>query len=1508
MSSTRFSKIEIAIIDNPIILPPEVSVRDAIAQVVADNSSATLEWGGDDVERGFSVSRGSERSCCVLVVEEHRAIGIVTERDLMAAVLRAEAPDTIALREVMSPASLTWHRADINQQADLRAIWQQMRQQGVTIVPVLDDRDQPIGIISETSLLYALQGDALHEPSDVGGESALREYRSVDEVDERGESNATEAIDPPDRAVPDAIATSATIATWREHAARYRALFEDAHDAILIANLDGYITDVNYQAEIMFGYSRQELIGLHQSELHPPEDFDNTSAGFREVLQEKIKTAKNIRILCKNKQIKYVDIRSKMIQLGDRPIIQGIFHEVTQQSRIEETLRVLTKQTEDKQGEQFFLALVQAIAQALSVDYVFLVELTDENLTTLAIYSQGKLQSNMTYSPENSPCECVLKHGSFICKSGLQQRFPSDQHLFRMAAESYVGIALLDQKGEAIGNLFVINKKPMENTQYILSILGVFAARAAAELERQRANKQLEKLNQDLEETLVKQTQELREREHFLNTLLNLEDFPISIFWKDRNSVYFGCNRAFLRDANLNSLDEVIGKNDYEMPWRLTDADKYRLDDREVIDSNCPKLGIIETQARADGRQIWVETNKIPFHDLDGNVTGVLGLYQDITDRQQAEYELQHISTRLNLAVQSAQIGIWEWNISTNVLIWDEQMFALYGMEKSPMICNAYEVWLSCIHPGDTEQTNKATQQALAGQADYDIEFRIVRPDGEIRLLQANAIVQRDAEGQPICMIGVNYDITDLKRTEQQLRQKLETINAAVESIAIIQDDRFTLINPAHIKLFGYDQADELLGKSWKILYEPDEIARFEQDILPVLMRDRVWQGEAIGRRKDGSTFTQGLSLTLSEENALICMCRDITARKQAEQQLRDAKETAEVADRAKSNFLALMSHEIRTPINGVIGLAYLMQQTQLDDQQQEYLTNLSYSAQSLSQIVNDILDFSKVEAEKLSLDTIKFELDEVLARLKAVLALKASEKHLDLQFEIGETVPRSLVGDPLRLGQVAINLVSNAIKFTDRGSVTICIEERDRNDTITRLRFTVRDTGIGLTPAQIKTLFEPFTQVDPSASRLQGGTGLGLTICQKLVELMGGSIEVQSELGKGSAFFFELTFAYDAANDQLQQSQLQQNQLQPSQLQQSLDLNEQCGYRENTGHTHAVNSSTTHPKEERSGEPSSIDLRPMKYPPAYSVLKDASVLLVEDNDVNQLVARKVLEQFGMKVELAVNGRKAIAQVLHHHYDLILMDIRMPEMDGLEATRQIRRLSRLGNIQTQYLKTVPIIAMTAHAFKSDQQRSLEAGMNDHLSKPIDPEILCKTLVDWLKKSRDSDPSPSPSPSFTRSVSPQATLTPIASPTPTPSPTSQTILSNPSLTMLPGLDVAEGLARVYDDIQLYQDLLKLFDEIYQPFASDLRTAFQQCEYGQVIHLIHTLKGAAANVSAMAVMTQSEQVLQMLRTQTDGRPTLQFESDEIVELLRSLDLTLSSIAHAADVLAAGFDPSI
>lgn len=386
---------------------------------------------------------------------------------------------------------------------------------------------------------------------------------------------------------------------------------------------------------------------------------------------------------------------------------------------------------------------------------------------------------------------------------------------------------------------------------------------------------------------------------------------------------------------------------------------------------------------------------------------------------------------------------------------------------------------------------------------------------------------------------------------------------------------------------------------------------------------------------------------------------------------LRQAKEMAEAGTRAKGEFLARMSHEIRTPMNAILGLLYLCLQTELTSVQSGYVDKARQSAQNLLGIINDILDFSKIEAQKLDIFHMPFSMKTVLDNVKAVVQVKAQEKNIELQWHIAPDVPQHLLGDALRLHQVLVNLCGNAIKFTDSGSVSTkisryCTQGEDF------VRVAVSDTGLGLTQEEQSQLFVPFSQMDGSITRRHGGTGLGLVISKQLVELMGGSIGVSSEKNVGSVFYFTLP----CVAAQVEQSSSPQKPVGPAILPHSLD-----GYR---------------------------------------------VLLVEDNEINQLVAEQVLQQAGMEVIIACNGAEACTLAEQEFFDVILMDVQMPVMDGLEATRRIRA-------QARTRLHPPIIAMTANAMNSDRERSLQAGMNDHITKPFEPDSLVRVLKKWLRK-------------------------------------------------------------------------------------------------------------------------------------------------------------------------------
>ena len=501
--------------------------------------------------------------------------------------------------------------------------------------------------------------------------------------------------------------------------------------------------------------------------------------------------------------------------------------------------------------------------------------------------------------------------------------------------------------------------------------------------------------------------------------------------------------------------------------------------------------------------------------------------------------------------------------------------------------------------------------------------------------------------------------LLNLQKSESKLRHLFE---AVTDGIVISKDGLIIDVNPAFLTLFGYER-EEIIGKSIGLIVPAENRSSILQDVEQGVTKKL----ELLCEKKDGTAILvegTGRTLIINDEKIRMTSMRDITARKTYELALKNSESRALAATKAKSEFLANISHELRTPLNGIMGMAGLLEDTTLNSEQKTYVDIVKSSADNLLSLVNDILDFSKIEAQKLTFEKIPFEVKSALNDIVQLLGPSASKKGIMILSNVDDRVPASIIGDPTRIRQVLLNLVNNAVKFTFTGSVKINILQRKHDQNMSHLRFEIIDTGIGIPPKAIEEMFRPFSQVDASTTRKFGGTGLGLSICKQLVEMMGGKIGVESAEGKGSTFWFEISFEVASVKSQ--------------QANETKMDHEQARYR---------------------------------------------ILIAEDNAVNGMIARVMLEKHGHSITLVGNGKEALDALEMAPYDLVLMDCQMPEMDGYEATHRIR------NAFDREWNGIPIIAMTANAMAGDREKCLAAGMNSYISKPMKREDLIKEILE-----------------------------------------------------------------------------------------------------------------------------------------------------------------------------------
>ena len=906
----------------------------------------------------------------------------------------------------------------------------------------------------------------------------------------------------------------------------------------------------------------------------------------------------------------------------------------------------------------------------------------------------------------------------------------------------------------------------------------------------------------------------------------------------------------------------------------------------------------------------------------DGKVDGLVVAFQDISERKKNELFIRLTQERLNLSLDGSNLALWDWDISADRVFLSDRWALMIGEERQEMTLSSEQLFRR-VHHDDMRMLGEQLEAVFKGKSEfYSVEFRIENNRGGWTWIHTHGkVVERDANGRATRMTGTNADVTERKLSEEQLLKsetKLRTLyESSSDAVMLLDDSGFIDCNPAALSMFGCATRAVLCAQKPASLSPtiqpggPDNPEGIDSNSLLKLHLGVAresgehryeWQ---YSRLDNGYTFDADVLLNAFEldgQQVLQATVRDITERKKVEVAILQAKEAAEQASQIKSDFLSNMSHEIRTPMNGIIGMTELALDTELNGEQREYLSLVKSSADSLLHIINDILDFSKIESGKMSIELIDFSLEQLMRDTMKSLAVRAHQKDLELLLHVAPDAPRRLIGDPGRLRQVIVNLVGNAIKFTEQGEVEVEVKMlASKSPGHADMRFSVRDTGIGIPREKFKSIFESFSQADTSTTRRFGGTGLGLTISAQLIELMGSHIELDSVVGEGSVFHFTLSMEVvsadpaadyqqtgrivgmpvlvaddNATNRRLLEEMLRNWKMAPTVVADGVmalaemeraalagrpyplalldvqmpgmdgfELAERIRqHPEYAGATvmmltsegqrgHAarckelgVSSYLMKPVSQSELLDSIMTALGIPQQQANTLITKHSLresrrklhlLLAEDNKVNQTLAIRLLEKLGHSVTLANNGVEALQRWQSGtHFDAILMDVDMPEMNGYEATEHIRQQ------EAQTGGHIRIVAMTAHAMQGAREECLSHGMDGYLTKPIDTELLWREL-DELAQSTEGK---------------EAVIAPKKK--------------------LAVANFAKARELMDDSRELFEEIVALFKTDALPHLQAVHDGLASGDANAVKHGAHALKGMVSIFAAERTMAAAQQV--------------------------------------------------
>jgi PAS domain S-box-containing protein len=1301
------------------------------------------------------------------------------------------------------------------------------------------------------------------------------------------------------------------------------ALVESSADAIVVQDREATILTWNRAAEEILGYTAAEAIGKNWSMMVVPERWHLIRQGMDRVLRGELFQVQRGVAVCKDGHLIPVSVRSWPIRnhLGEIVAISTNLRNVAQQDEAEKMRALLA-------------AVVESSADAIGSGALDGTILSwNRSAEQLLGYSSaeliGKKFSVLVHEARLNPFTGILE------RVARGERIPP------------YDTVLMSKSGAGVPtSLSIFPLRDSDGT--------VVGASGIAHDLRPR----------------IETERKLRASEEQFRKVFEEAPYGISVVGMDGR--YRMVNKAFCQIVGYRR--EAL----LQMTWMdLTIEDDLPTSQRMVDQLEQEPGETAEWEKRylrSDGNEIWVRLKICLLHDGQGAPAEMVIHVEDVTSRREGEEQLRNVTERLSLATRAGGVGVWDYDVEHSRVEWDDQMLRLYGMRREDFT-GSFSDWKDELHPEDRESTEQAFAAAIRGEKDFDAEFRVVWPDESIHTIRALGKIKRLATGHAMHVIGTNWDITEQKRVEKELRESEERYHATFDQagVGIIHtglDGRILLCNRRFAEIVGYTP-EEVLQATFQQITLPDDLESSLKTLGQLIdgsARVPSWEKRYVC--KDGSIAWVRLTSSVLRDSQgkplhFISIVEDIHEQKKAEASLREARErsaalqqavlqlqleaaqqtndlhrlileaagegiygfdsegritfanpsagkmlgyaaeemigqqshemhhhfcadgtpyplelcpmfltlrdgvihssdsdvfwrkdgssipvaftstpivqqgqttgvvvvfqetserkrreAADTANQAKSEFLANMSHEIRNPMNGVIGMTGLLLETELTAEQRRYAETVRASGDTLLALINDILDFSKIEARRLELESVEFELPELLSSLTATVAAQAYAKGFELIACADPEVPKWLQGDPGRLRQILTNLLGNAVKFTRKGEVVLRVSVASAAEGDCLLRFSVRDTGIGIPEDKLGMVFDKFSQVEVSTTRRFGGTGLGLAISRQLVEMMGGHLEVKSEFGEGSEFWFTLHMAICARSAEAPNAGLKKlsgarvlivddnassremisrelaafgmrralSQSGPGALKALRNAQEDgdrfglavidlqmpgmdgealgraiqadarladtsivmltpLGARRGAercrqaGFAYCVNK-PLHCQElldalcraaggnggcgqiaeaEQQAE-SAARLRP-------TVDQNARILVAEDNFTNQQVVVAILKKLGLRADTVADGNEVLKSLATIPYDLVFMDMRMPVMDGVEATRQIRD-QHSGVLN----HAVPIVAMTANVMQSDQDLCMEAGMNGFVSKPISPLAVQKALEMWLPRS------------------------------------------------------------------------------------------------------------------------------------------------------------------------------